>query len=146
MCVSSVAQLCPTLCDPTDCSLPVSSVHGISQARMLEWVAISSSRGTSHPGIWTPVSCISCIGRWFLYHCATWILAGLKKGSQVLDWGRGVKYHTTVQSQQDPGWQHPGLGSPCPSLLCTIFPTTSRAGGACCLLHFMVWGQCYPAL
>ena len=40
-----VSQSCPTLCDPMDCSLPSSSVHGILQARILEWVAISSSRG-----------------------------------------------------------------------------------------------------
>ena len=40
---SEVAQLCPTLCDPMDCSLPGSSVPGIFQARMLEWVAISFS-------------------------------------------------------------------------------------------------------
>ena len=39
-----VAQLCPTLCDPTDCSPPGSSVHGVLQARILEWVAISFSR------------------------------------------------------------------------------------------------------
>ena len=38
-----VAQLCPTLCDPVDCSLPGSSVHGILQARIVEWVAISFS-------------------------------------------------------------------------------------------------------
>ena len=37
---SEVAQLCPTLCDPMDCSLPSSSIHGIFQARILEWVAI----------------------------------------------------------------------------------------------------------
>ena len=43
----SVAKLCPTLCDPMDCSLPGSSVHGISQARILEWVALSFSRGSS---------------------------------------------------------------------------------------------------
>ena len=43
----SVAESCPTLCDPIDCSLPGSSVHGILQARMLEWVAILSSRGSS---------------------------------------------------------------------------------------------------
>ena len=42
--VSEVAQSCPTLCDPMDCSLPSSSVHGILQARILEWVAISFSR------------------------------------------------------------------------------------------------------
>ena len=40
-------QLCPTLSDPMDCSLPGSSVHGIFQARVLEWVTISSSRGSS---------------------------------------------------------------------------------------------------
>ena len=40
----SVAQLCLTLCDPMDCSLPCSSVHGILQARILDWVAISFSR------------------------------------------------------------------------------------------------------
>ena len=44
-----VAQSCPTLCDPTDCSPPGSSVPGIFQARMLEWVAISFSRGFSRP-------------------------------------------------------------------------------------------------
>ena len=44
---SSVTQLCPTLCDPMDCSLPGSSVHGILQARILEWVATSFSRGSS---------------------------------------------------------------------------------------------------
>ena len=43
------AQLCPALCDPMDCSLPASSVHGILQARILEWVAMPSSRGSSPP-------------------------------------------------------------------------------------------------
>ena len=46
-----VAQSCPTLCNPVNCSLPGSSVHGIFQARILEWVAISFSRGSSPPGI-----------------------------------------------------------------------------------------------
>ena len=44
---SEVAQSCPTLCNPMDCSLPLSSIHGIFQARVLEWVAISFSRGPS---------------------------------------------------------------------------------------------------
>ena len=44
---SEVAQSCPTLCNPMDCSLLGSSVHGIFQARVLEWVAISFSRGSS---------------------------------------------------------------------------------------------------
>ena len=47
--VSEVAQSCLTLCDPMDCSPPGFSVHGILQARILEWVAISFSRGSSRP-------------------------------------------------------------------------------------------------
>ena len=46
-----IAQLCPTLCDPMDYSWPGSSVHGILQARILEWVTIPFSRGSSDPGI-----------------------------------------------------------------------------------------------
>ena len=75
LCVCSVAQMWPTLCDPTDCSLPESSVQGIFQARileLLEWVDISSSRGSSWSRDQTHFSCISCIGRWILYHSATW--------------------------------------------------------------------------
>ena len=64
MCAQSYA----TLCDPVDCSLPGSSVHEIFQARILEWVAISFSRGPSWPRGQTSVS---CNGRQFLYHCAT---------------------------------------------------------------------------
>ena len=69
---SEVAQSCPTLYDPMDCTLLCSSVQGIFQARVLEWVAISSSRGSSQPRDRTHISCVSCIGRWTLYHCATW--------------------------------------------------------------------------
>ena len=57
--VSEVAQSCPTLCDPVDCSLPGSSVHGILQARVLEWAAISFSRGSSQPRDRTQVSRIA---------------------------------------------------------------------------------------
>ena len=46
---AELLQLCPTLCDPMDCSPPGSSVRGIFQARILEWVAMPSSRGSSHP-------------------------------------------------------------------------------------------------
>ena len=60
---SEVAQSCPTLCDPIDCSLPGFSVHGIFQARILEWVAVSFSRGSSQPRDWTQVSRIA--GRCF---------------------------------------------------------------------------------
>jgi len=54
-----VAQSCPTLCDPVDCSPPGSSVHGILQARILEWAAISFSRRPSRPRDRTQVSCIT---------------------------------------------------------------------------------------
>ena len=60
---SEVAQSCLTLCYPVDCSPPGSSVHGILQARILEWVAISFSRGSSQPRDRTPVSRI--VGRCF---------------------------------------------------------------------------------
>ena len=63
-----VIQSCPTLCDPMDYSPPGSSIHGILQARILEWGAISFSRGSSRTGTfptrdWTQVSCIA--GRYF---------------------------------------------------------------------------------
>ena len=89
---------------PMDCSPPGSSVHGISQTRILEWVAIPFSRGSSQPRDWTWISCmagrfftvsaireapnmsvlalagnqtqVSCIGRWSLYHWATWEAQG----------------------------------------------------------------------
>ena len=49
---SEVTQSCPTLCDPMDGSLPGSAVHRIFQARVLEWAAISFSRGSSQPNLW----------------------------------------------------------------------------------------------
>ena len=69
VCAKSL-QSCPTLCNPMDCSPPGVSVHRISQARKLEWVAISSSQGSSQPRDWT------CLLRlphrmWILYHWAT---------------------------------------------------------------------------
>ena len=65
----SVARLYLTLCDPMDCSPPGSSIHEILQARIPEWVAISSSRGSSWPSDWTWVYCVSCTGRWILCCC-----------------------------------------------------------------------------
>ena len=58
-----VAQSCPALCYPMGCSLPGFSVHRILQARILEWAAISLSRGSSQPRDQTQVSCIE--GRFF---------------------------------------------------------------------------------
>ena len=59
-----VTQSCLTTSDPMDCSPPGSSVHGILQAGILEWVAIPFSRGSSQPGDRTQISCIA--GRFFI--------------------------------------------------------------------------------
>ena len=60
-------QSCPTLWDAMDCSPPGSSVHGILQARILEWVARPSSRGSSRSKDLIRISWVSCTGRWVLY-------------------------------------------------------------------------------
>ena len=61
-------QPCPTLYSPVDCSPPGSHVHEILQTRILEWVAMPSSRASSWPGDWTHISHVSSIGRRVLYH------------------------------------------------------------------------------
>ena len=69
MCAYSVTQSCLTLCNPVDCSLPGFSIHGILQARILEWVPMPSYRGSSWPRDQTRVSSISCTaGRFFTAH------------------------------------------------------------------------------
>ena len=71
MCVCLHVQLlsCVRLCDPMDCSLSGSSLHGILQARIMEWAATSFSRGSSWPRDGT---CVSYTGRQILHHCITW--------------------------------------------------------------------------
>ena len=71
-------------CDPMHCNLPVSPVCGISQARILEWVVISFSRGSSQPRDWAHISCVSCTaGRFFTIRATRECLEGpcLCKGS-----------------------------------------------------------------
>ena len=65
-------QLCSILCDPMDCSPPGSSIHGIFQAIILEWVTFSFSRGSSRSMDPTHVSRVSCMSRHVLYHWTTW--------------------------------------------------------------------------
>ena len=63
MCATSL-QLCPSLCNPMDCSPPGSSFHGILQARILEWIAMPSSRGSYQPRVWTQLFfCIALISQ-----------------------------------------------------------------------------------
>ena len=71
VCARACAQLCLTLRPHGLVGLPGSSISGIIQARILEWVAISSSRGSSWPRM-GPTSRVSCIDRCVLYHWATW--------------------------------------------------------------------------
>ena len=72
ICCCLVSQSsCPTLLWPIYCSLPGSSVHGTFQVRVLEWVAISSSRGSSRPRDWTPKSPHILHSKWILYCWAT---------------------------------------------------------------------------
>ena len=70
-CWCSVTKSCLTLWDPVDCTPPGSSVHGICQARILEWVANPFSRGSSRPRDQAHVSYVSCTGRQVLYPWAT---------------------------------------------------------------------------
>ena len=72
MLVLSCFQSCLTLCDPMDCSLPGSCVHGILRARILKWVAISFFRGSSQPRDQTHIFYFSCIGKWVFAARATW--------------------------------------------------------------------------
>ena len=84
-----VTQSCSTLFDPMDCSLPGSFVHRIFQARILEWVAISSSRGSSQPGDQTRFSCVSYIAGKFFTCWATdlpQIFAEWMSGQQRAEW------------------------------------------------------------
>ena len=75
-----------------DCSLPGSSVHGISQTRILEWIAISFPRVSSRPGDQTHVS---CIGRWILYHWATSTTINLTYLIQLTCRLYGIRVFTT---------------------------------------------------
>ena len=83
-------QSCPTLCNPMDCSLPGSSVHGTLQARTLEWLAISSSRGSSRPRDWTLVSYVSCTGGWLLDHTGAIEFKVLAETSHHISWNRAA--------------------------------------------------------
>ena len=101
MCAKSL-QSSVTLCDLMDCSPPRSSVHGILQARILEWVAMPSSRGCSRPRDRTCVSSVSCIDRWVLDHQHHLGSPELKyMNPSISDWSA----HCYSDSQQRQSWQ-----------------------------------------
>ena len=72
-----------------DCSPPGSSVHGMLQTRIMEWVAMPSSRGSSWPGDWTRISCVSWVGRWVLYQCSApaWKIPWTEKPGRLQSMG-----------------------------------------------------------
>ena len=97
------AQSCLTPCDPVDCSPPGSSVHGILQARM-EWIAMSYSRGSSHPRDRTRTSWVSFTGTWILYYWATWEAHNYRWGLYALlmfneTWKEIVDRDTYIKSK-----------------------------------------------
>ena len=89
----------PTLCDPMFCNPPGSSVDGTSQRRILEWVSISFSGGSSRPRDWTSISSVSCIGRWFPHYWATWEARCWLVGMNILGWPKGLFefFHNILQ-------------------------------------------------
>ena len=88
-----VAQSRPTLCNRMDCSPPGSSVYGILQARILEWVAVPFSRGSSQPRNHTRVSCIA--GRFFTNWAAMKVLASGKQERGV-QWEEGELFFVNI--------------------------------------------------
>ena len=107
-----VTQSCPTLCDPMDCRLPGSSVHGILQVRILEWVAIPFSRGSSQPKNRTQVSCMT--SRFFTIWatrealCVSWVISKARnKSSQMERWYLPSKQAWHVEVKAKRRWPEP---------------------------------------
>ena len=99
------AQSYLTLCNPMECSPPGSFVHGIFQARILEWVAISFSRGSSRPRDQTSTSCIA---RQLLYHWAICEAPRNLRGAKAEDMGEGLSQgrpHGVLLGYRNPPWK-----------------------------------------
>ena len=147
-----VVRACSVVPDsfrPMDCSPLGSSVHGTSQTRILEWVAISFSSGSSRPRDRTHVSCVFWIGRQIIYHCMTWEVEGNKSFGQfphhTLDLPgmssevgfQMLKTWTTSRSLH-PSWQHNisayGASIMWPQDVCISELTTRKARE-----HFFSW-------
>ena len=92
ICTESLPS-CLTLCNPIDYSPPGSSVHGILQAIILEWVSRPWSKGSSQPRDWTHISYVSCLGNLVLYHWVTRHNVSLKRRHLLKILSRGLKVH-----------------------------------------------------
>ena len=102
--LASMRAQCPTCCNLMDYSPPGSSVHGIFQARIVEGVAISSSKGSSKPRDQISVSRVSCSGRRILYHRATW------KASW--GWGGIKSIYKILSFSPNPWWEAVSVNHP----------------------------------
>ena len=120
---SEVAQSCPTLCNPMDSSLPGSAVHGIFQARILEWIAISFSRGSSQPRDRIRVSCIAdrCFTIWTTREAPIEDLTVLKTIKTMMVRPLTTNFKTTVRAD----WAVSSL-SPPPSIYKSSCPQIVR--------------------
>ena len=99
-------QSCVTLCDPVDCSPPGSSVRGILQARILEWDAIPSTRGSFPPRDRTHVSYISCISKWALYHSCHPGCHLIMSSVSCLSIGKEGKVRITLNQKGKDSWRN----------------------------------------
>ena len=142
------AQSCLTLCHPVDW-LPWtgSSVHGLSQARKLEWVANSYPRRSSQPRDQTYISCISCFGRWILYHWATWEALNLREVAL----GRcsvGSSTHCLLVTRTVCFRHTPYVGCMCPTVVAGLAAVSVLVGRAgpwhCWLPGFVRCKGCWP--
>ena len=120
-CVCAQLLSCVTLWDCMDCSPPDSSVHGILQARILECVDIFFFRGSSWPRDWICISCVSCIGRQILYHCATWEILPI--------YSQSVSRSVMSNSLQPHESQH--TRPPCPSPTPRVYPNSCPSSRWC---------------
>ena len=132
---SGVLLSCLTLYDPVDCNPPGSSVHGILQARRLEWVAIPFSRGSSQPRDQTHVSCIA--GRFF----TVW-------ATRNHLFHKGIKCPASPHALPDRAWaSHPGNYTQCPTLKWWGWPRTGRLGtGGTCSEAVTTWMLCWKSI
>ena len=140
MCVYSVTRSCPTVWNPRHCSPPGSSVHGIFQVRILEWVTIPFSRECSQPWGWTH---IFCNGRQIPYHWATREAQLQKRASHTL-WvscltdpviyllPKSPKPHIIFNSQKDL-WSSFFCCCLVANLFLTLLPKTTMCIGRHCV-------------
>ena len=126
-----LAQSRPTLCNSLDCSPPGSSVHGIFQARILEWVAISFSRGSYQPRDQTHVSWISCIAGEFFTH---WAMSGETHKAELAQlWGGELGIDTPTPAAPRACWMDSKTGS------CSKKKTSDRNADACSWEKQRIW-------